>query len=84
MQAIETKFLCVTATKGDRIKATCPGGSKTISYPYELNTEEAHKRAAMALIEKMGWKINNPKNWVGGSTKAGYVFIYCPPKEKFK
>ena len=82
MQAIETKFLSVTATKCAKIKATCERGSKTISYPDELNTEEAHKRAAMALIEKMGWTINNPKNWVGCSTEVGYVFKYCPPQSK--
>ena len=84
-QAIETKYLKPTGSKGGRIKATCWGGSATISYPHELNTDQAHYAAAQALREKMAtlangfgddksiWKTGH---WVqGGNAKGdGYVF----------
>lgn len=51
-QAILTKFLPATNTRGARIKATCERGSITIPYPYELNPEEGHKAAVNTLTEK--------------------------------
>ena len=73
-QAIETRYLSCTNTKGGRIKATAWGGSATISYPHELNTDDAHKAAAMALVAKMGWPTSG---WTqGGNVKGtGYYFV---------
>jgi hypothetical protein len=84
-QAIETKYLGPTNTKGGRIKAECWGGNVTISYPHELDTAEAHKAAAQALIDKMtalalrhggSRTIWNTGIWTqGGNAKGtGYVF----------
>ena len=36
MQAIQTKYIGPTNTKGARIKAFCAAGSITIPYNYEL------------------------------------------------
>ena len=84
-QAIETKYICPTNTKGGRIKAECWGGSVTISYPHELDTDKAHAAAAQALIDKLtalatkyggSRTIWNTGRWVqGGNAKGtGYVF----------
>jgi hypothetical protein len=54
-QAIETRYLCPTNTKGGRIKATAAAGSVTVPYDYALSTEEAHAIAAYTLIHKFGW-----------------------------
>ena len=73
-QAIETRYLRATDTKGARIKATAWGGSVTIGYPYALDTQDAHRAAADALIAKMGWQ---GKFAQGGNAKGdgGYYFV---------
>ena len=54
---IRTKFLPVTATKGDRVKATAvdrPGKSVTVSwYAENLPKEDAHDTAAREYCEMM-------------------------------
>ena len=52
MQAILTKYLPVTNSRGSRIKATCERGSLTIDYPHELSGDAVHRKAAHALVEK--------------------------------
>lgn len=87
MQAITTKFIPATNTKGSRIKATCSRGLLTIIYPLELSTEEAHILAAQKLCEKFagedlkqyGTPISkNP--WlrvrVVGETKTGFHHVF--------
>lgn len=84
-QAIETKYLGPTNNRGGRIKAECWGGNVTIPYPHELDTAEAHKAAAQALIDKMsglarkygGTSIWETGRWVqGGNAKGtGYLFV---------
>jgi len=72
-QAIETKFLGATNTKGARIKASAWGGSVTVPYDYALSTEGAHRAAAEALIAKLGWTGAFAQ---GGNAKGdGYVFV---------
>ena len=83
-QAIETRYLGPTNTRGGRIKAECWAGSLTIPYPHELNTDEAHKAAAMALAARCakhaeqhgGSSIWSEGKWTqGGNAKGtGYVF----------
>ena len=77
MQAITTKFLGPTNARGSRIKASAYAGSITIEYAHELNSDENHRAAAVALCEKIGW--------IGADTlisaclpKSGYVFVFSP------
>ena len=57
MQAITTKYLPATNTKGARIKASCEAGSVTISYPHEAQRgHEAHAEAVYALADKLDWE----------------------------
>lgn len=52
MQAITTKYLGATNTRGSRIKATCERGTLTIPYPHSDGVEDAHTQAARALCLK--------------------------------
>ena len=72
MQAIETKYHGATNTKGSRISATSESGIRVyIGYPHELDTAEAHAKAAHELCAKLNWS----GTYHGGATKDGYVFV---------
>ena len=66
MDAIQTKKLSATNTRGTRIKATLASeGSITVSYNYAISEVSNHRAAALALLEKLhaldtqaGMKIN--------------------------
>jgi spermidine/putrescine-binding protein len=54
MDAIQTKKLSATNTRGTRIKATLVGeGSITVSYNYAISEVSNHRAAALALLEKL-------------------------------
>ena len=73
-QAIETRYLGPTNTKGGRIKATAWGGSVTVGYDYALDGQGNHRAAADALIAKLGWSGTYAQ---GGNAKGdgGYYFV---------
>jgi hypothetical protein len=72
MQAIQTKYMGPTNTKGSRIKATCAAGSVTIDYPHELSGMDCHAKVAYALLAKMHWDYK----LVGGQLANGdYAFV---------
>jgi hypothetical protein len=78
MQAIHTKYIGPTNTRGSRIKATCDAGSVTIPYPHELSDQACHRAAAVALVVKLG--SDDPHygaGLLGGElpNNAGYCFI---------
>ena len=77
MQAIQTKFLPCTNTKGSRIKAFCAAGSLTISYPHELSGQACHRKAAEALAVKLGWGDAIYRELLGGCLPNGdYAFVF--------
>jgi hypothetical protein len=70
MQAIVTKHLGPTNTKGDRIKATsCGGFSVTVPYEYGLDSNGAHCVAAVALCKYLKWDFDH----VDGSLPDGSI-----------
>jgi hypothetical protein len=71
-QAIVTKYIGPTNTKGSRIKASCEAGSITIQYPSQLSEVDAHKEAFVALAKKLDW---DKYTWHVGGLKNGYVFV---------
>ena len=81
-QAIVTRYIAPTNTRGARIKATAAAGSVTIGYDEAGSTpEERHYAAAQKLAAKMGW--DNPAHYgpfvAGGMPDArGYVFVEVP------
>ena len=72
-QAIETKYIKATDTKGSYIKAKAESGSIKVSYDYALSAAENHEAAAQALIDKLGWQDLGV--FVEGGTARGYVFV---------
>ena len=77
MQAIQTKYLSATNSRGSRIKATCAAGSITIDYPHELSGMDCHAAAAKALVEKLGWIDAQYGGLLGGQLSNGeYVFVF--------
>ena len=73
-QAIITKFISATNTRPSRIKATCWGGSITISYDY--SGDESHRLAAQKLIEKLGWSEDLSAWQMGGMPdNSGFAFV---------
>src|SRR5690625_1427819 len=63
MQAIQTKYLGPTNTRGSRIKATCWLTSATMPWDYSSNVEENH----VAAIEALVCKLNNDRILKGNS-----------------
>lgn len=54
-QAIVTKYLGPTNTRGARVKATADAGSVIIGWDHALNSDQNHTRAARKLAEHFGW-----------------------------
>ena len=93
MQAIQTKYLGPTDTKGSRIKAWCERGSVTIKYDTDDLEEHAHDRAMVALISKFvdedTKKYGTPlactwakHGWIRGGVRGGYVYVADVTTEK--
>lgn len=72
MQAIETRYIPATNTKGARCKALAPGGT-FVMVPWDSRGEaaEMHAAAAVALCERMGWG----GTFVFGALQHSYVFV---------
>ena len=72
-QAIQTKYLGPTNTKGARIKASCEGGSLIVSWKDNLSIDENHELAAYQLANnKLKWpRWNKFKNIASGGLKDG-------------
>jgi hypothetical protein len=81
-QAIVTRYIGPSNTRGSRIKATAWGGSITIPLPHDVEADVAHARAAQALCEKMGWKRGG---WIGGGTpdEKGWCFVNINTHNRF-
>lgn len=74
MQAITTKYLAPTESKGARIKAECEAKSITVPYDHSLNTEGNHASAARSLSDSLGWS----DTLASGMMKSGqyaHVFV---------
>jgi hypothetical protein len=55
MQAIQTKYLPMTNTRGSRVKARCGAGTVTVNWDYALSVQENHLLACKTLLAKVGW-----------------------------
>lgn len=73
MQAIVTRYLSSSATRGARITATAQLGGVTVDWDDSQGVYENHIRAAKALADKWGWG----GRWYGGAlpTDQGYCFV---------
>ena len=79
MIAILTKYIAPTNCRGSRIKAyTGTGESVTIPFDCSLDGEARHRKAAQALMDKMGW----PNKLVSGGIAGGYAFVMLPYEDR--
>jgi hypothetical protein len=77
-QAILTKYIGPTSTKGARVKAWAAKGLApvTVSWDSALGVEDNHAWAAFQLRKRHGW--GGPQNrWQGGALPdgTGYCFV---------
>ena len=79
MQAIKTKYIPATETKGSRIKATAASKSLYLPYPHELSGQAVYRAAAEALAQKLGWS----GELLGGTISTGEtVFVFNSAEAK--
>ncbi len=78
MQAIVTKWLGPTNTKGSRIKVKCQAGTMIVPWDSGLGVEENHKAAAAILIAKLGWDQDCYGKWHAGALPddTGYAIVF--------
>lgn len=88
-QAIATRYVCPTNTRGARIRATCDRGSISIPYPDEASEgAQAHAVAVRALLAKFQKEDGADRSWpafdrwvCGGmpqASKDSYVWVQLP------
>lgn len=58
LQAIQSKYLSPTNTKGARVKVTCYGGSITEGRDYELDYSQQAFELALKLMDKLEWSYD--------------------------
>jgi hypothetical protein len=82
-QAILTKYLGPTNTKGARVKAWCYGKPRgvTVVWNHEHDSEWNHMRAAIHLGQSLGW--TGTGNRQGGALPdgTGYCFVQIEKEE---
>lgn len=74
MQAIQTKTISATNTKGTRIKVSCEAKTFYCSWDYSLDMEENHKVAAESMVKLMKW--DNAKGITGGLFNGDYYWTF--------
>lgn len=73
-QAIVTRFLPPTNTKGARVKATAKGGSVTLAWDHERDEYGNHTRAVFALVHRLEW--NRRQRYASGVLPNGDM-VWC-------
>lgn len=72
MQAITTRFIPPTNTRGARISVRAAAGRMVVSWKHNMGVDENHDAAALAFLAKMDWT----GGWVGGSLPDGRGNVY--------
>lgn len=79
-QAIVTRWLGPTNTKGARIRATTDAGSVSVPYDHALDADANHSKAAAFAAKKLQWF----GEWHGASLPSGErVFVQLDPDNSF-
>ena len=74
-QAIQTRFMGPTNTKGSRVRAWCDAKSMTFGWDHSKNSPQNHEAAADALARGLGWLDDGSKLVGGGLPGSGYAFV---------
>lgn len=73
--AIHTRYLGPTNSKGSRIKALCRGLSATVPLDHALDLVARHEVAARAVADKLGWHDSELALAGESLDERGYVFV---------
>ena len=76
MQAIVTKYIGPTNSRGSRVKATCQAGSITVGWDDGLDQDDNHDAAAVALARKLGWTGPSYGKMARGALPSGAGNVY--------
>lgn len=77
-QAITTKYVGPTDTRGSRVIASCDAKRIIVSWSHLMNVDDNHIAAARKLASELGWS----GAWHGGSTKgSGFCFVWQDTKQ---
>lgn len=76
MQAIRTKYIGPSNSKGSRIQAKCEAKTIYVSYDHALNIDENHKAACDALLSAMGWNTDGYGDMVGGVFDNCHYWVF--------
>lgn len=80
MQAIKTKYIGPSATKGSRIQASCEAKTIYVPYTHALDSDGNHRAACEALLLAMGWTTDNSQHYsdmVGGWHTDGMFWVFA-------
>ena len=79
MQAIQTKYVGPTNTKGARIIARYQGGKIIVGWDYAKDVTENHLDAALALATKLDW-LRHTHGWAHGTLPDGSFCLAFNPR----
>ncbi len=74
-QAILTKYLGPTATRGARVKAWCFGGQRIVTWDYSMSSEANHHYASEQLGLKLNWREFSTRMCGALPDGSGYCFV---------
>lgn len=79
-QAIETKYVGPTNSRGSRVSARAYAGRVMVHWDDALDVDQNHMRAAHALAKKFGWK----GRLYGGARPdgKGNVYVFDDPADR--
>lgn len=83
-QAIVTKYLGPTNTRGARVKAKAYAGSVIVSWDDALGTDANHDAAARALADKLGWMSGHRLEGGGLPDSKGNCYVLIAVSEGAK
>jgi hypothetical protein len=78
-QAIQTKFLGPTNSRGSRVKAFAAAGSVTIAWNHRINSEQNHRAAAEMFANRMNWS----GTWSAGTLPSGDMVFVSTEGDQF-
>lgn len=78
LQAMASKVLAPTNTKGTRIKVTARAGSKVTGWDHALNEFQNHRQAAIAFAESLDWLASGETLATGCLPNGDYCHAILP------
>ena len=84
MQAIRTRYIGPTNTRGSRIQAKCEAKTIYVSYDHALNTAENHMAACRKLADSLEWGKGPYNTMHGGSFGNDTYWVFSTPWTKLE